>query len=364
MFLMYKDIIVLEIDKGNWKIHNQNYMPYGLRDFIGTNFPNTLDMFLLSPKERYYDRFIGFCSRRVLTLARKYAKKIFNAFNLDQYDDVHSLAKLAMECSLLSVEDKYWMCEDPSKIKWKDVDLENHHLNEVILTVALKGDSITITGDLERQELCTGGTFPKAWIRKEDGLYLLKHILDGYTDGPENDICVSNILDKFSVNHVKYTWYKWKTLDCSCCKNMRTQSYSRVPAKEVGMWAITQHRKLVDIAKEIDPDGYYKMLITDYLISNTDRHTSNWGFYMDDSTGKLISLHPLFDHNMAFDHAALLNDDFKSKVEPDKTMKELAEDAMSKCDYKFIGDELSASDFPCTIAYKCFTDKAKHLGIL
>lgn len=51
----------------------------------------------------------------------------------------------------------------------------------------------------------------------------------------------------------------------------------------------------------IDAESIYQMCIVDYLISNSDRHGKNWGFYVNNDTGKIVSCHPLFDHNNAFD---------------------------------------------------------------
>lgn len=41
------------------------------------------------------------------------------------------------------------------------------------------------------------------------------------------------------------------------------------------------------------------MFAVDYLIQNTDRHDQNYGFLMDNNTGKLVSVAPLFDHNQS-----------------------------------------------------------------
>lgn len=41
-------------------------------------------------------------------------------------------------------------------------------------------------------------------------------------------------------------------------------------------------------AKRIDYTFYLKMQIADYLLNNNDRHVQNWGFLMDNATGKLI----------------------------------------------------------------------------
>ena len=42
------------------------------------------------------------------------------------------------------------------------------------------------------------------------------------------------------------------------------------------------------------------MHIADYILNNNDRHEQNWGFLMENETGKLIGFCPLFDHDHAF----------------------------------------------------------------
>lgn len=43
------------------------------------------------------------------------------------------------------------------------------------------------------------------------------------------------------------------------------------------------------------------MFIVDYLVSNRDRHGMNWGFYYNCDTMKILSCHPLYDHNNSFE---------------------------------------------------------------
>ena len=53
-------------------------------------------------------------------------------------------------------------------------------------------------------------------------------------------------------------------------------------------------------AKKIDREFYLKMQIADYILNNNDRHEQNWGFFMENSSGKIIGYCPLFDHAHTF----------------------------------------------------------------
>ena len=71
---------------------------------------------------------------------------------------------------------------------------------------------------------------------------------------------------------------------------------------------------------ERDPRGYYTMQIVDYILANEDRHGANFGFYMDNRTGKLLELYPLMDH----DHSFSEEDALPSQTSPEEETLEAA----------------------------------------
>ena len=42
------------------------------------------------------------------------------------------------------------------------------------------------------------------------------------------------------------------------------------------------------------------MQVADYILNNNDRHEQNWGFLMENTSGKLVGYCPLFDHDHTF----------------------------------------------------------------
>ena len=75
-------------------------------------------------------------------------------------------------------------------------------------------------------DLSTQGCYPKAWVRREDGFYLLK---DGSIDAVESELLASKICGCFSVRQVRYEeeWYDGQkvsagriltSLDFSICR--------------------------------------------------------------------------------------------------------------------------------------------------
>lgn len=48
-------------------------------------------------------------------------------------------------------------------------------------------------------------------------------------------------------------------------------------------------------AMKIDWRAYLKMQLADFILNNNDRHQQNWGFFMENDTGKLLGYVPLFE---------------------------------------------------------------------
>lgn len=114
----------------------------------------------------------------------------------------------------------------------------------------------------------------------------------------------------------------------------------------------------------IDADMIYKMFIVDYLVSNSDRHSMNWGMYYDCDTMQIVNCHPLYDHNNAFDREMMSDPVGGSCIVLDNmTQREAAVMAMKKADFKFV-EPILRSDFITERHYKSFKERAKVLGLV
>ena len=112
----------------------------------------------------------------------------------------------------------------------------------------------------------------------------------------------------------------------------------------------------------LDPDNLYKMWITDYLISNRDRHGMNWGFFYKADTMEITGCHPLFDHNNAFDEALMEDGDVPYRFDDTMTMREAAAYAIKRTDYR-ITEPIGHKDFQNARQYDSFRSRAEKLGI-
>ena len=359
LLLMCGNTIVLRINLNEsiFEVVNEQLLPFRfkkalsgrpVKDGVSTKYYET-QMKLFDSTNR--DVLIDWLSNRTLLLSRKNAKKLYDAFSIsDQKQDPVTRAKLALTCRACSILDNYW------------VKLENISLNEIVAQIALHGTSLTIQGSIVNSpEFLTNGASAKCWRRYPDGKLWLHKAGDNGTFEAKVEIAVSNILDKCNVEHCHYEAADDDGLFVSACPAMSDDSISIVDGDNFIGYCNRSELNVESEIKRIDADSYYKMLIVDYLIANRDRHTQNWGFYYNPETTELLRMHPLFDHNNAFDTSCMQNEEYPSHF-GNKTLKENALYAIRHCDFHFIGD-ITKDMFVTERQYSCFMHRAEQLGI-
>lgn len=369
MLLMFEDTAVMRInfDENVYSVINTRYLPYGLRGKL-RNIQEVRDGATKYEQNKRiadilvnYNAVIDWLSSRTLLLSRANAKWLYNALHIEQKTDKSTGLKIAIMCRDVSVLDKYWVKIDGDPITWNKVDINRNPLNEVIAQIALHGKSLTIQGSLVSPEFTTNGAYAKAWRRHPDGnlwLYKLGH--NGNTES-RIEVMVSNILDKCNVDHVHYEAGEDEGKYVCMCPCISSDRYSIIPASDYYSYCNVNGLSFDKEILRLGADDWYKMHIVDYLISNRDRHLQNWGFFMDNQTMEVVSLHPLFDHNNAFDVQWMQNKD-QDYLCTNKTIRESALFAIKHTDFHFTAP-ITRDDFITERQYKSFMDRSEELGI-
>jgi hypothetical protein len=306
MYLMSKDEIIAQInfDTIQFKVIKPDLMPFALRG-------NGVNIFT----------FRDWLSDRVLNISRSNAKKIISALGLNQNDRI----SMCYACKGLSLTDCFWLKTENDILQWSDVNLYENSLSKAIAHIALTGEYISIQGKVRTPELTGGGSYAKCWKRGKDGIYLYKTgALQGTGKEHLVEVFCSDLLDNLDVDHVKYDLATSNNREVSRCKNITNTKISICDMEYFGNYC---NRNGIDLNKWLsNQELYYKMLIVDYIMLNSDRHSGNWGVYFNADNGKVIGLHPLFDHNLCLDP----NTDYKSKVINGKTLEQCAKYAKQK----------------------------------
>jgi len=260
------------------------------------------------------------CAASILSVDRDNAKFILSHYRLDPHPNPYVQYEIALRCHRLSLIDDYWIKTDDESLEWKDINLRDNWYSEDLFNIALFGSISKLKAiDIYTPELTTGGSYPKAWKREGEEIRLYK---SGETSKIEVE--VSGILGHFNVNRLEYR-YDANVNDACYCNCMSNESCSIVSAAEAVSYCKNMDISFADFLNDaLFAEDFYKMLQVDYLISNIDRHLRNWGFFMDNATGDLLGLHPLFDHNLAFYKELMIDPDIESEVMRDLTYVQVA----------------------------------------
>lgn len=296
-YIMHKDRRVATIrENGNCTIYFPSFMPYSL--YLEKPENNDLDTRLNNLNNFYH-----WCSSRVLTLDRKYAKEIMNSIGASQSATDKDRAMIAISYHGLCLTDVYWIKGADEKLSFSDINLYQHSLSDAFASVSLAGKQFTAqNAELLKPEdaagdVSTNGVAPKAWVRENGKFYLLK---DGDIRDVEAELLASKIVGCFDVERIEYEPSEFDGRPVSKSAIITSEEQSIVSMEYVDVYCTNRGIDAAEFVLKKDSYSYYMMNVIDYLVGNTDRHWANWGFTADNRTNKLMKLHPLMDFNKAF----------------------------------------------------------------
>jgi hypothetical protein len=287
---MHGEHLIAQINtSGYCRVYKPDFMPYSL--YLDDS-DTEIDTLINNITNFYY-----WCASRTLPLDRQYRKAILNSIGASQAVTDKDRALIALSYHCLSLTDIYWVKEESETISFEHINLYDHSLNEALIPISLRGKQISVQNEELASDLSTNGCYPKAWIRKNDGFYLLK---DGDLLFVENELLASKICRCFDCRQVFYEKSYFESQPVTSCKIITNKNYSIVSREAFDIYACNAEIDPMSYILKLDSYSYYMMNILDYLIGNTDRHWGNWGLLIDNSTNQPIRLHSLMDFNQAF----------------------------------------------------------------
>lgn len=253
--------------------------------------------------EKGYRRLYEWLDSRAIPSGREELKRILENAGCETPQE-YLIKNLA-----LSLTDTYWLCPASlPDLTWSQVNLFTHS-GEILTFHDGNGKAYYSTSP----DAALTGSLPKEAIHRKDGWYLKKY------DGSQSGEGLQNINEAFaSLIHKKqgfkeYTNYNLKmdkngTCESCICKYFTNEQCELISAYDVtggfseGSYdGAAQLGYFVDQCEKNGLDRKYVenfldyQTLTDFLITNTDRHWGNFGVLRDPSTLKFISMAPIFD---------------------------------------------------------------------
>ena len=214
----------------------------------------------------------------------------------------------------LSLTDHYWIQPVGQELYWKDLNFyENDFTDELgdILTDSERDRSVPDGISKLSPSVSVNGDMKKKWIIRGGGRYLLKVNPNYHSQQAVNEVIAGKLHERLGWKN--YVSYEVGTIHISGRKYPCSLSpmFTSVETEFVSAYQIVAAYKVPnDVSlyealirqavslgadeKEVRAFLEY-MILTDFILTNTDRHLNNFGFIYDPRQHRLSGMAPLFD---------------------------------------------------------------------
>ncbi len=230
----------------------------------------------------------GWLASRAIDAHRINSRLLKRALRLRATDDAHT----ALAVNAATVTDRYWFRPEGSTARYADIRFQENYFD----TLALRGDPDGFSHKPSRTpELTNTGSYEKCW-RLIDGIWWM------YKSGAENEhfselfLCLLGEKLGLLAAHYEMDGDYIRTKDFTNGASVNFEPISAL------MGDNEDYSDCFDAIFAISPtlaEQYLRMIWFDTVCYNMDRHTGNFGFLRDIESGKILSMAPSFDHNIA-----------------------------------------------------------------
>ena len=205
----------------------------------------------------------------------------------------------------LSLIDCYWFKPADKDMRWEDVDLFTHDFAEKDFSYIDKENMTPF-----KPSATTQGELQKRWVIKDGERYLVKGNYGPMYRQSINEVVASLLHQKQSKDHVVYELTELPTtlgegLGC-VSKDFANENMEFIPAYDITFFEKQKNNESVlenyiracvlnGIPEEKMRDCVDYQIMSDFLLTNTDRHLLNLGILRNPDTLEFIKPAPIFD---------------------------------------------------------------------
>jgi len=215
----------------------------------------------------------------------------------------------------LSLNDDYWLKPQGSSLKWDDVNLYKNEFDDVVGASHFAGLPVDEDFAMTRELFPSGstkGNVPKSWVCVEGKRFLVKGTEGSKTQQIFNEVVGAYIHRK--QQKFDFVDYQFYTIDYGHGKSLgvsaeafTSEDLEFVSARDIIRAGKRVHSGASDydifvnacaeggIPKEQVEAFLDYQILTDFIITNTDRNYDNFGVLRDAETLKFVRIAPIFD---------------------------------------------------------------------
>ncbi len=217
--------------------------------------------------------------------------------------DVPCTTALITRCMGLSLSDQYWIRESGTDVSWGDVNFFDNGFSEDLGNLMFGTDLNKKDLNLNTPDNTSDGILKKRWKIIDGARYLIKSGGGIALQEPFNELVASHLMDILDIDHVHYdlTWMDGRPYSiCADFIDRDTElisasnflnSYSRKKDNKYTQYVSSCSQFGIDIVPTLD-----RMIVTDFIMINTDRHLNNFGMVRDADTLEMIGPAPIYDN--------------------------------------------------------------------
>jgi len=225
---------------------------------------------------------------RAIDSHRTNSRLLKKALRISSADDIDT----ALKVNAATITDTYWFKKDDSNLSYEDVRFKKNLFDKL----ALYGDPDSFNNDYSRTpELTNIGSFEKCWRLIDEKWWM-------YKGGNEKEYFSELFIYQFGkalgFNMAVYEMdgQYIRSADFTDGASMNFEAAAGIVLDEEDY--SVNFRALKEQSFRC-AEEYVKMTYLDALCFNMDRHTMNYGVLREPETGKVVSMAPLFDHNIS-----------------------------------------------------------------
>ena len=225
-----------------------------------------------------------------------------NVAALLQQEDIPSTQSLLVQNLGLSLSDHYWIKPNGSELTWKDVSPFSNAFGNLpeAASAQFYSPDAALQGDLI-----------KKWLIVDDMRCLLKGNRGANSQQSLNEVLASMLHEKQGfANHVQYRPVKLTgsaSEQYGCiCEDFASETLEFIPAIDVVDSekkdnAVSTYEHFIHVCmehglSEQDVRSFLEyQILTDFALTNTDRHLNNFGILRDSRTLQFVRMAPIFD---------------------------------------------------------------------
>ena len=267
-----------------------------------------------------------FLKLRVIDMSRTNARILKRVLNIYADEDY----KVSLFSYGLSISDDYWFKPKHSKITYQKARFNNDNYFET----ALKGQAEFVTKRaLITPEVTTTGSFEKGWHLIDDEWWLYK---SGNARQLFSEMYSYEIARLLGIPNVEYAFDGAYIRSKNFAPDVNFEPLASLAGQD------DRYEHVFPIMLELGKEfalSYLRLAAFDALIGNIDRHNENLGFLRNREEGKILSLAPNYDNNLA-----LLG--FNEYIQED-----IGKDGLAKLFFAFLRKNEEATSLSREIAF-------------